>query len=925
MCDLGIKQAPRRLPITKREIEQVEVERMLKQGVISPSSSPWSSPTVLVTKKDGKTRFCIDFRELNKLTVKDAYPLPRIEDCIDNLEGAKWYCTLDLQSGFWQVELDPRDRPKTAFATRSGLYEFNVLPFGLSNSPATFERLMETVMRGLQWDECLVYLDDIIAFGRTFEETLMRLTHVFERVRAAGLKFKPSKCKLFQESVDFLGHVISKDGVRTQPSKIEAVVSWSTPKSKKELRSFLGLAGYYRRFVKDYAKIARPLHKITGEGVPYVWKEDCDQAFQQLKVTLTTAPVLGYPKHVGRMVLDTDASGEALGAVLSQIQDGHEVVLAYMSKALGEAERNYCITRKELLAVFEACKTWHPYIYGRPVVVRTDNSAVAWAKRIKNPVGQMARWLQVLGTYDLTEVHRPGRIHWNADALSRKPVSPCGQCSRESGPCDGTPKRLGTGPSSKEDNDPHIKVCVVTRTQTKTTETAASDSEGMSLAELHEEQVKDPDISLVMQAKSLGEVKPTWDKMSPHSDALKTLWAQYDRLKIKDDVLHRRWIGSHGSSDRWQIIIPRTRRRAVLQQMHDGPLAGHFGVDKTLKKVQESFYWVNMKDDIISYCHSCDLCVARKTTGKQKHAPMKEFLIGSPMERVTTDIMSLERSASGQKYVLVVTDSFTKWTEAYAMRNMEARTVARILVTEWICRYGAPSIIHSDQGRQYESTIFKEVCNLLGVYKTRTTALRPQANGQVERFNRTLGVLLAINCSDDSRKWDKHLPYVVAAYRAAVHESTGMTPNKLMFGREVQMPLHLITGNPNRDDNSCFATEYVQDMNERFCRAFNMARLCLRKEVLRRKKYYDVGASDISLKVGQPVWLYDPSKHEGICRKLMRHWKKGYVVTAKIDDVRYQIKDGPRAIPKIVHIDRLLPYEGHNGPQWQKRATYVIG
>ena len=438
------------------------------------------------------------------------------------------------------------------------------------------------------------------------------------------------------------------------------MVSWSTPKSKKELRSFLGLAGYYHRFVKDYAKIAR---------VPYVWKEDCEQAFQQLKVALTTAPVLGYPKHVGRMVLDTDASGEALGAVLSQIQDGHEVVLAYMSKALGEAERNYCITRKELLAVFEACKTWHLYIYGRPVVVRTDNSAVAWAKRIKNPVRQMARWLQVLGTYDLTEVHRPGRIHWNADALGRKPVSPCGQCSRESGPFDGMPKRLGTGPSSKEDNDPHIKVCVVTRTQTKTTETAASDSEGMSLAELHEEQVKDPDISLVMQAKSLGEAKPTWDRMSPHSDALKTLWAQYDRLKIKDDVLHRRWIGSHGSSDRWQIIIPRTRRRAVLQQMHDGPLAGHFGVDKTLKKVQESFYWVNMKDDIISYCHSCDLCVARKTPGKQKHAPMKEFLIGSPMERVTTDIMSLERSASGQKYVLVVTDSFTKWTEAYAMRK----------------------------------------------------------------------------------------------------------------------------------------------------------------------------------------------------------------------------------------------------------------
>ena len=350
----------------------------------------------------------------------------------------------------------------------------------------------------------------------------------------------------------------------------------------------------------------------------------------------------------------------------------------------------------------------------------------------------------------------------------------------------------------------------------------------------------------------------------------------------------------------------------VLQQMHDAPLGGHLGAEKTLKKVQDSYYWVNMKADVLNYCLACDLCVARKTPGKQKNAPMKEFLIGSPMERVSIDIMSLERSSSGKKYIIVITDNFTKWTVAFAMSKMDTHTVAKIIVTEWICRYGTPAILHSDQGRQSESSVFKDICSLLGIYKTRTTALRPQANGQVERFNRTLGALLAINSDNDPQNWDKHLPLVVAAYRAAVHESTGMTPNKLMFGTEVSMPLHLLTGNPNKEEISSHSSDYVSKLEEEFHRAYEMARLCLKKHAMRRKKYYDVRASKLSLTVGQEVWLYDPTANDGLCRKLTKFWRKGWVVAAKIDDVRYQIRNGPRSQPRVVHIDRLLPYRGHS-------------
>ena len=314
-----------------------------------------------------------------------------MEDCIDSLGGAKWYCTLDLQAGYWQVDVDPADREKTAFCTRTGLFEFNVLPFGLSNAPATFERLMETVLQVLQWSECLVYLDDIVIFGSTFDETLDRLVHVLDRLATAGLKLKPRKCALFHKQVAFLGHVISLEGVSTQTEKVEAVKSWPIPKSKKEVRSFLGLVGYYRRFIKGFANIARPLTKLTGLHEKFKWTDDCQAAFEQLKSSLMTAPILGYPRPIGQIIVDTDASGEAVGAVLSQVQDGKRVVLAYLSKALTPAEQNYCVTRRELLALVTASKAWHPYLFGRPVIIRTDNSVVVWAKRLKNPVNQMAR------------------------------------------------------------------------------------------------------------------------------------------------------------------------------------------------------------------------------------------------------------------------------------------------------------------------------------------------------------------------------------------------------------------------------------------------------------------------------------------------------------------------------------------------------
>ena len=341
-----IKQPLRRIPLAQKEIVEKELDKMLQHDILEPSDSPWSTPIVLVKKKDNSVRFCADFRRVNLVTKKDAYPLPNIADCLDSLGGCRYFSTLDLASGYWQVELDDEAKAKTAIVTHKGLYQFKVLPFGLSNAPATFERLMELVMRGLQWEKCLIYLDDIICFGSDFDSALENLTSVLYKLMKAGLKLKPSKCQLFRDRVKFLGHVVTPEGVECDPDKLEAVAAWPNPKSVGDIRSFLGLASYYRRFIQDFARIASPMTALTRKNKVFEWTAKCQSAFELLKSRLTSAPVLAYPSlHPDHcFVLDTDASNFAVGAVLSQQIDGEERVIAFASKTFNPAQRRYCTT-----------------------------------------------------------------------------------------------------------------------------------------------------------------------------------------------------------------------------------------------------------------------------------------------------------------------------------------------------------------------------------------------------------------------------------------------------------------------------------------------------------------------------------------------------------------------------------------------------
>ncbi len=338
---------------------------MLDRGVIEPCQSSWASPVVLVTKKDGSTRFCVDYRKVNEVTKKDAYPLPRIDDTVDALRASQYFSTLDLYSGYWQVKMDPDDIDKTAFVTRQGLFRFTVMPFGLCNAPATFKRLMELVLSGLNWKICLIYLDDVIVYGGNFYDSLDRLKIVSQRIREANLKLKPSKWCLMRDHVPFLGHCVSRERVEVDPMKTAAVQDWPTPRTVKDVRAFLGLASYYHRYIPNFASVATSLMVLTKKDAELIWDDDCVQAFQALKKALVQPPVLAYPTRGGHFVLSTDASDTGMGAVLEQEQEeGGRVVkrvIAYASKTLNPSQRRYCTMNKELLAVVMAIELFKYY------------------------------------------------------------------------------------------------------------------------------------------------------------------------------------------------------------------------------------------------------------------------------------------------------------------------------------------------------------------------------------------------------------------------------------------------------------------------------------------------------------------------------------------------------------------------------------
>ena len=826
-----IKQHPRRVPFALRAKVEEMISQMLKDHVIKPSRSPWASPIVLVAKKDGSTRFCVDYRKLNAITKKDVYPLPRIDDTLDLLAANKFFSTLDLASGYWQIQMDESTMEKTAFTTHVGLYEFAVMPFGLCNAPATFQRLMETVLHGLVGKVCLVYLDDVLVLGKTIDEHLQNLESVWQRLQQAGLRLKPSKCHLLREEVEYLGYRVSANGISTDPRKVVAVQNYPVPSDVTALRSFLGLVSYYRRFVANFSVIANPLFALTRKGTPFVWSPKCQEAFQRLKDTLTSAAILAFPDFSREFLLETDASIHGLGAVLSQVQaTGGTRPIAFASRTLQSHEKNYGSTELEGLAVVWAAKHFRQYLYGHRCQVYTDHEALKALLNTPHPSGKLARWGLVVQEMDLIINYRPGRKNEKADALSRYPV--------------------------EREEDDQIPPVIAAVSSDSTDEEHAQAGDPSPTMPLQDRQRLDPELRPMILYLEDGEL-PEDPKQA------KLLAAEKSQYAVIEGVLYH--VARDGSL---RVIPPSTERQQLFWTIHAGKLGGHLREAKIVSTLGKHYWWPRMRKDVTAWCKSCLPCATRQV-GRAIKPNLMPIPVGGPFDRIGVDVLQLPKSSKGNTYAVVFMDYLTKWPEVYPTKDQSAPTIARLLVEKIVCRHGVPGELLSDRGAVFLSGLLSEMYRLLDIHKVSTTAYHPQTDGLVERFNRTLLEMLSKTATKSGKDWDTRLPFILYAYRVSTHPSTGESPFYLLYGRDARLPTDEALMPPVQRypiDTTDYRAEFTTKMSE----AWESARYHVKKAQSRQKKYHDRHAKPKQFTPGDRVFVYMPAAKSGQAWKLAR-------------------------------------------------------
>ena len=911
------KEAYRRIPPQMYDEVKTHLQEMLDLGAIRPSNSPWASAIVLVRKKDGRHRFCIDLRKLNNRTVKDAYSLPRIESILDSLGGAQIFSTLDLKAGYWQVEMAEECKAYTAFTCGPlGFYECDTMPFGATNAPATFQRLMHDCLGELNMNWCIVYLDDIIIFSDTREEHLKRLEAVFQKLCAAGLKLKPSKCFFFREEIEYLGHVVSGKGISTNPKKIEAVSKWPTPKTVYDVRSFLGFVGYYRRFIKNFSRITKPIREvITGlenqskraAKKTYIeWSDAADVAFEHLKAMCVSTPILAYPDYQLPFTLHTDSSTDGLGAVLYQKQDGKLRVIAYASRSVSKAESNYPAHKLEFLALkWAVCEKFHEYLYGsKSFEVFTDNNPLTYVLTSAKLDACGQRWVAKLANYNFSIKYRCGVSNTEADALSRI-----------------------KWPEALSDNvdiengcmDTHVINAILTGAITKSSliESVSCSAKVIpteldrdigKLSDINwtKEQRLDPNLGVIIRLIESGQLNKR-KLQGKYSSEVKSFLRNKKSLKLVKDVLYRKSFSDNSTSKKtlWQLVVPKLFRERALLGCHDD--VGHQGILRTLSLLREIFYWPGMQEEATQHVLKCSRCLRRKTPPQV--APLQPILVTQPLELVHMDYLSLEPSKGNIENVLVITDHFTRYALAYPSKTQTAQATARILLDNFICHYGFPEKFISDQGRNFESYLIKELCKIAGVKKVHTTPYHPQGNGQCERFNSTLCNMLGTLSEEEKSDWKSHLGCMTHAYNCTKHASTTYSPYYLMFGRHPRLPIDVEFGlnKPNCSDNSS-KSRYIQKLRRRLNYAFQKASKYSDQQASKYKHSYDKSVKGPQLHENDLV-LVKIVAHKGR-HKLQDRWEpEEYVVIEQpiAGPPVYKVKPVNGDNVRTLHRNLLLP------------------
>lgn len=847
-----IYQRAYRVPYALRDEMDRQVQGLLDKDIIEHSKSPWGSPALLVQKPDGSYRFVIDYRKLNSATRIDPYPLPNIEETLSQLGSAKYFSVIDLASGFWQIEMDARDSEKTAFNTPNGHYQWRRMPMGLANSPAVWQRTADVILAGLLGKQCFVYMDDIIIYSKDFDEHLRDIHAVLERLAAAGLKLKPKKCQFLQREVKYLGHVVSAKGVSPDPSKIASVRDFPRPTTVKQIREFLGLAGYYRRHISNFSGIAKPLTALTKKNANFQWTTEAEDAFCALKQKLTEAPVLRYPDFSRPFILATDASMYAAGAVLSQRFDDGEHPVAFASRQLSDVEQRYGATERECLAVVWAVRHFRCYIYGRQFELLTDCHALRWLMTVRDPSSRLARWNLLLQEYNFEIKHKSGRAHANADALSRADTI---RVVREFVPVvDGV--------------------------------------------ELKREQRKDATlIKLIGDIEAGARVRIGGNEYFLDSDGILCVRRAAGR-------------GSARAGRAWErSIVPASLVGKIMRAFHDAPFSGHLGKRKTRKRIERHYFWRQIGKDVASYCRRCHSCAERKSPKHKMRAPLQLFDdVSRPFERTAMDIVGpLPITTAGNRYMLVFVDHLSRFAEVIPIPDQKADTVARQFVERVVLRHGVPRQLLTDQGANFLSKLMRDVCEALNISKIQTTPYHPQSNGAVERFNQTLTGLLSHYVARDQRDWDEWVPFAMFAYNTAVHDSCAESPFYLLYGRDPDLPSAIIES-PQRVTYSC-VEDYREELTRRMQISHEIAAKALREAAEKRKKLHDRRSRDAPHSVGDRVYLQIHQTAKGLTKKFGPKWKGPYRILQKTSPVTFKIKGIQGGDEHHVHANRLKTAE----------------
>ena len=718
----------RRAPPIHQKVIREQVDKMLEAGIITPSVSAWSFPVVIATKKGGTYRFCVDYRTLNAKMKADKWPLPKIEEIFDDLQGSTYFSTLDLFSGYWQVRLSEPCKEKTTFVCRYGTYKFEVMPFGLMNAPSTFQRMMDDVFRNLEFVR--VYLVDVIVFSPDLDSHLVRLRAVFNVLSHVGLKLKISKCSFAHSAVRLLGHIVNHEGLQVDPEKTAIIQEMKVPTNKTELRSFLGLAGYYRRFIKGFAQISATLHEATSRTKPFIWTHEMTSSFNDLKNRLVSPPILAMPNFSLPFVVETDASNVAVGAVLAQTQeDGKVHPVQYASRTMSAAERKYSACEREALAVVFALRKFRVYLLSDvPFVVVTDHHALSYAFKKKDIHGRLARWMDFLAEYEFTVQYRPGTENTAADFLSRQ--------------TDGARAKV------------------------------LSDMDEGDLALAFAPEIEEPFEDLEPFCQEVARYLLGYQLVETDANKRKSIRRAAKNFLIWDDGLFRR-------TPKGPRAIPtRNARPALLRCFHDD--IGHWDVATTKQFILDRFWWPDVHRDIHLYVRSCHDCQVMKPI------PAYHSTLHIPLTHLF-DVFSIDfagplpKTKNGNQYVLIAVEHLTGWPMACPTRDSTSSAVIEFLQNHLIHAFGPPSSIISDNATCFAADATREFLAHHGIKWRPVLAYAPMSNGRAERMVGTIKRSLGKTAYRNRKKWDEEVPFVVYGYRRR-QMSEGFSPFELMYG-----------------------------------------------------------------------------------------------------------------------------------------------